>query len=152
MKCKQLLFTFLNIKIMKNVKRLIQLFLLTISLLWTSCSKEDVNASGDCQSQRVYVHQLITARNTVSGREVVRYFDVRTQSDKLMYLMEIDSRGNDIRRYDSGNSITSGLSYACDMKQVMDQVFGSDGRYEYKQVLRPVATFKYCGWSVTIRS
>jgi hypothetical protein len=138
---------------MKKVKSIIQLCLLTISLLWTSCSKEDVNASGDCQSQRVYVHQLITARNTVSSREVMRYFDVRTQSDKLMYLMEIDNRGNDIRRYDAVNSITSGLSFDFKPTYVKDYVTGSDGRLQLQEVYRPVATFKWCTpWSVTIRS
>ncbi len=138
---------------MKKVKILFQLCLLTISILWTSCSKEDVNASSDCQSQRVHVHQLITARSTVSGREVIKYFDVRTQSDKLIYLMEIDSKGKDIRRYDAVNSITSGLSFEFKPTYVMDNVLGSDGRYRVEQVYRPVATFKYCApWSVTIRS
>lgn len=140
---------------MKKVKMLFQLFVLTISILFSACEQEDIdpsNNSSDCTSERVYVHQIITVSGTISGRSIKRYFDVRTQSDKLIYLMEFDANGRDIRRYDSGNSITSGLSFGFKMDYVQDQVFGPDGRYKLEQVLRPIATFKYCApWSATIR-
>jgi hypothetical protein len=141
---------------MKKVKILILLCLFTANSLWAASSQQNTNPITtvfDCTSQRIYVHQLIIARRTVSGNEIIQYFYVRTQANKLIYLMEVDEKGRDIQRYDSGETMVSGLSFGFEMSFVQDFVFGSDGRYKLEQVMRPVATFKWCTpWAVTIRS
>ncbi len=135
------------------------MFLINKFILWASlltCLLSSLSASAqnnsDCYEKRLRKGYIITASKTVSGKTTTKRYQARTQKDYLMYLVELDAYGRDVKRIDAGGDpMPDGLFFRAELRQEMDYVYGNDNRLKLEQQLKMAMLFKYCEpWTVKL--
>jgi hypothetical protein len=123
-----------------------------LAFLFLSSLPVSAQNSSDCSEKRLRKGYIITASKTVGGKTTTRRYQARTQKDFLMYLVELDAYGRDIKRIDAGGEpMPDGLFFRAELRQEMDYAYGSDNRLKLEQQLKMAMLFKYCApWKIKL--